>query len=91
MGLPSSGISSTDGAPLVYVASESTALNTWFQSLESCDCNEDICVNSDIKCGFGWISLERLWSVMSGSDQKTGPRHWTDRPDQEERIARPDG
>ena len=37
MGLPSSGISSTDGAPLVYVASESTALNTWFQSLESCD------------------------------------------------------
>ena len=36
MGLPSSGISSTDGAPLVYVASESTALNTWFQNLESC-------------------------------------------------------
>ena len=36
MGLPSSGISSTDGAPLVYVASESTALNTRFQSLESC-------------------------------------------------------
>ena len=46
MGLPSSGISSTDGAPLVYVASESTALNTLFQSLESCYYNEEICLNS---------------------------------------------
>ena len=74
MGLPSSGISSTDGAPLVYVASESTALNTWFQSLESCYYNEDIWLTSDIKCGFCWMIFIGSCTVMSGSDRKTKPR-----------------